>query len=310
MANESSRERRLNFGVSASANYVGVTLSTSFGYNSSSSDQKSQKDSRQHSIQATRKATSRVRKDHQVSFRLESVAGTENQAVRVINNPSETEAMRVDYYQMMRKWQVDLYHHGLRMTYDIVIPTPGADLLAQQEHLRDLRARVNAPFAFDVEPGDIRRDNWQAMAAAPQADVEPPPAELLQQMQVQQISVAGEASEQNHRGFIEFVVNDTYQLAGLNVEVNTSFYSEVEESDRRMEIVGDPQLFWRSGPLALAYQHRGVQSATIRVYHDSLLRPAVFEQWQFQAWSALRSAAYAASLSGEAGPRPPGSASP
>jgi len=57
----------------------------------------------------TRKASSRVKKEHKQSFKVASAAGTEDQAVRLIINPFPDKATRVDYYQLVRKWRVDLY---------------------------------------------------------------------------------------------------------------------------------------------------------------------------------------------------------
>lgn len=36
--------------------------------------------------------------------------------------------MRIDYYSMMRKWYVALYRYGIRLTYDLTVPEPGATL--------------------------------------------------------------------------------------------------------------------------------------------------------------------------------------
>ena len=54
---------------------MGVTLSSSLGYNSNSSDDRAQKDSRNHSIDATRKASSRVKKDRPRTIRVDYLDG-------------------------------------------------------------------------------------------------------------------------------------------------------------------------------------------------------------------------------------------
>jgi hypothetical protein len=84
--------------------------------------QESAKRSIAHSMAITRTASTRTKKEHKTSFRVPSVAGAEDFAVQVIENKSTTQAMRVDYYKLLRKWRVDLIRYGLRMTYDIVIP--------------------------------------------------------------------------------------------------------------------------------------------------------------------------------------------
>ena len=80
-------------------------------------------------MEITKKASARTKKDHKVTFRVTSVVGSEDQSVRVISNPSPTHTMRIDYFQLARKWKVDLLRYGLRMTYDIVIPNPGSGIV-------------------------------------------------------------------------------------------------------------------------------------------------------------------------------------
>src|SRR5882757_5174369 len=140
LANEaqSKHATALNVGASLSASYASVTLSTSFGYNSTSNDSRSKKDSRNHSMEITKKASARTKKDHKVTFKVTSIAGSEDQSVRIISNPSPTDSMRIDYFQLARKWKVDLLRYGLRMTYDIVIPNPGSGIVTLVEEVKAL----------------------------------------------------------------------------------------------------------------------------------------------------------------------------
>ena len=119
---QSQHSNTMSLNTSVSGSYFGKTVSAQFGYGSTSSSQQVHKDSRTHSMETTRKASARTRKEHKYSFKVSSVAGTEDMAVRTITNPSYTETMRVDYFSMMRKWRVNLYQYDLRMTYDLVIP--------------------------------------------------------------------------------------------------------------------------------------------------------------------------------------------
>jgi hypothetical protein len=152
MSNDSQSQHAtaLNVGASLSASYSSVTLSTSFGYNATTNDTQSKKDSRNHSIDITKKASARTKKDHKVTFKVTSVAGSEDQSVRVISNPSQTDTMRIDYFQLARKWKVDLLRYGLRMTYDIVIPNPGSGIVTLVDEIKALDALINMPFAFTL----------------------------------------------------------------------------------------------------------------------------------------------------------------
>ena len=172
---QSKHSTALNVGASLSASYASVTLSTSMGYNSTSDDQVAQKDSRNHSVSITRKASARTRKDHKTSFKVSSMSGSEDSAVRVITNPSETDAMRVDYYQLMRKWKVNLYRYGLRMTYDITIPNPGGDLAKKIYEIDALEKKINEPFTFNLPVSAIDYNSWQRYATMYNATVEAPP---------------------------------------------------------------------------------------------------------------------------------------
>src|SRR2546427_8544932 len=141
-----------------------VTLSTSAGASVKDAETNSQKDSRNHAISITRKASVRTKKEHKTSFKVSSVAGTEDQAVRVITNPSDTDPMRVDYFQLMRKWRVDLYRYGLRLTYHIVVPSPGGDLLREIAEIRWIDRQSRRPFEFTKTLNDIKPDTYADVA--------------------------------------------------------------------------------------------------------------------------------------------------
>ena len=55
--------------------------------------------------------------------------------------------MRVDYFSMMRKWHVQLYRYGIRMTYDIVVPEPGATFRLAYSRIGEIDAAMAIPFA-------------------------------------------------------------------------------------------------------------------------------------------------------------------
>jgi hypothetical protein len=128
-------------------------------------------------------------KEHKTTFKVASAAGTEDQAVQRIKNPFEDRATRIDYFQLVRKWRVDLTRYGVRLTYDLVVPEPGIDILNKIVEAQTLQAELQdwfgAPGArseaarFDLQPSGIRRDNYLQLAARYQATVDPPPAESI-----------------------------------------------------------------------------------------------------------------------------------
>jgi hypothetical protein len=145
------------FNVTASASggigFVSGSASTSFGSQDSNSD--SANASRQHSIQTTRLASSRVKQSHKMSISTTSVQGTSDATTRKLQNPSPTDAMRIDYYSMMRKWYVALYRYGLRLTYDITVPEPGAALRETYAKLQILQNASGKSFVFPITHADI-----------------------------------------------------------------------------------------------------------------------------------------------------------
>ena len=84
----------------------------------------------------------------------------EDQSIRTITNPSPTEPLRVDIHQLIRDWRVDLYRYGLRLTYNIVVPAPGIDLLANVDELRRIDHQLGQTFTFTLpalrhHPGQV-----------------------------------------------------------------------------------------------------------------------------------------------------------
>ncbi len=166
--------------ASGSAGWGWGSASVSMGYSSTSDSERTRRDSRNHAIDVTSKAAARTRKEHKVTFTIKEQAGVEDEAVRTLTNPSTTAPMRIDLHQMLRRWQVDLYRYGLRLTYDIVVPAPGVDLLAKVDELRRIDYELSQPFAFSLTAGEITRGKWQDLASRYGADVTPPPPESMQ----------------------------------------------------------------------------------------------------------------------------------
>jgi hypothetical protein len=184
--NESRQQSSLDVNGNVSASYTGagfsVTASTGIDYNTHSDDFKSVKDSLAHSVAVTRSASSRSRKDHRTSFRVSSVAGTENLAVQVLTNPTNN-AVRVDYFQLMRKWQVDLIRYGLRMTYDIVLPNPGNALIGRLAQLDALKTQIAADHVFAITLDQITPTSWKVLEQQFSVSLPSPPADPFEAMQ-------------------------------------------------------------------------------------------------------------------------------
>jgi hypothetical protein len=277
-------------------------LSSSFGYNSNSEDQQSVKDSRNHSIAITRKASARTKKDHKYSFKVSSVVGTEDSAVRVISNPSETKALRVDYYQLIRKWQVNLYRYGLRMTYDIVIPNPGAELVRKMDELQMIDKLIDEPFAFKLQINSIKRNTWAELAAIYHATVEAPP-EQFSQLYAHREMPWKEESDASKGAYeaLEFDVDPNYEISSA-VLVADYFHWPNPWFDVTLdslppatggEVVASSLnfLMGRSGKLSVIYGYEKISKGTVQATLTLKLKDSVFEKWRFKAWDSMRQAA-------------------
>ena len=146
----------VNASASGSCGFVTASVATSFG----AQDQHSQsaQDSRQHSVQTTKKASSRAIQSHKTTISTSTTSGTSNATTRMVENPSATDVMRIDYFSMMRKWHCALYRYGLRLTYDITVPEPGAAMREVYGVLDGLQQQAGGQFSFDVKHSDITTD--------------------------------------------------------------------------------------------------------------------------------------------------------
>jgi hypothetical protein len=141
-----------------------VSLTTTLGLNNSNETHDSLSSSMHQIKEVTEKASARARQEHKVSVKLESTKGTEDKSFRTIANPGAN-ARRIDYYKMMRKWKTDLFRYGLRMTYDLSIPTPGVRLWARWRRIATIDTELQVPFVFTLQPQDLTTLNYVAEGA-------------------------------------------------------------------------------------------------------------------------------------------------
>jgi hypothetical protein len=182
----------VNASVSGSCGFVTASVATGFG----KQDQTSQSatDSRQHSVQTTKKASSRSTQSHKITISTSTTTGISNANTRMLENPSATDPMRIDYFSIMRKWHCALYRYGLRLTYDITVPEPGAAMREIYEQIDKLQKSVSQQFEFNIKHSDITADiksgegepHYLVLADQYSVDVPPPPspAEVLIQVTV------------------------------------------------------------------------------------------------------------------------------
>jgi hypothetical protein len=307
MSNESQSQHAtaLNVGASLSASYSAVTLSTSFGYNATTNDTQSRKDSRNHSMEITKKASARTKKDHKVTFKVTSVAGSEDQSVRVISNPSATDSMRIDYFQLARKWKIDLLRYGLRMTYDIVIPNPGSGIVKLVGDVRALDAVISTPFVFTLPLSAIYYNslasdphaisNYDQLAAQFNAVVTAPP-EAQKWVNVHKETVEVSDYGDVHFDSVEFDIDSNYYIYSFQFEFNFQTNSG-ETNDYFRMLAGESisaglnKLIGKSGHLSVDFVYQYVYNFAINITFLCRPKVQVLLDWRLQVWNQLRQAA-------------------
>ncbi|MCW2701001.1 MAG: hypothetical protein JWQ45_2536 [Blastococcus sp.] len=214
-----TEHRQVDRNGGGTSNGVTLTAPADGGPGSSTvTNANSRQESRTHARSVTSMASARSVRDHKVSFTVATTAGSEDFTSRLLENPSEDHSMRIDYFRMMRRWQIELRRVGVRLTYDIVIPDPGLRLRSRQELLRRYDRALAEPFAFVLQPWDIDEDNWGRYAAAYGAVLTPPPdpnapGTAFQQWQMQSFSTVRDAAFASHVQALETVRQRRAQLA-------------------------------------------------------------------------------------------------
>ena len=317
-----------NLGVTASGGYGPVNITASAAYNASEASSNSEQMSINHSINITRKASSRVTKEHKITFKVASASGTEDQAVRKIKNPFPDKATRLDYYQLIRKWKVDLLRYGVRLTYDITIPEPGSDLLSKIKDIKEITEKLREEFGFKIKLEDIRLDNYDLLCTqnnVPTSSIKP-----LQDT----FDLPAESEEWKKRDDEEYGPWDPIFKSvklnvddnNLNIDKNDYTISEIiidikynslssatgwkeatfDGTEEKAIIEGDHEyghwsidlrgyknLIGRSGNVELKYSFRGRAFKGIKLFvkYQIKLKSSVFKAWRLEVWNAIRDAA-------------------
>ena len=146
---QSTRNNQFNATGSAQGGFGSFfTASASTGLSIQDQATKSATDSRKDAMQLTKKASSRSKQSHKITISTQTTSGSSQTSTRSLKNPSATDPMRIDYFSLMRKWHVGLYRYGIRLTYDVVIPEPGAVMRKLHKELLIAQQTVQSSFTF------------------------------------------------------------------------------------------------------------------------------------------------------------------
>jgi hypothetical protein len=310
-----SNQFNVNGTVSGTYGPVSATVASSFTAQDQSSD--SANESRKHAISMTRSASTRVKKEHKVTISTTTVTGTAESSTRVLTNPSETDPIRIDYFSLMRKWHVGLYRYGLRFTYDIAIPEPGAAMRELHAELFRLQGQVGGLFNFDVPHGDITADirpgetEPHYLVLAERFDCQVPQVPAASGPVVASQVVPGLSGADNAiRTFtLPFTIKDDFRIKKVTLDAQVSSPAGI---DINMDILGSTfhrhggnfgvtqELFSRQGGGFLAnasgnqeaiFIFQGADAAAVMLTIEIEPTPERMLQWQMEVWDALYNAA-------------------
>ncbi len=307
----------LNTGVTASGSYGPISITTTVGYNASESDSNSTQLTRNESADLTRKASSRAKKEHKISFRVASAAETEDETVQRIKNPFSDRATRVDYYKLVRKWRIDLYRYGMRLTWDMVIPEPGSALLSKVLEIHEIQEKLNIPFekTFDLSPQEIGLNNYIELAHKYNVNVTEP-APLASMPISETFSYDWSCDKPNFQEVLEVEIPEGYEINSDNPALIIMWTKRCGTTNwsitYRDLITGDSiahhykeddQEFldkkeWRkwngrTGKVGIHIYTWKTMAATVHITIDAAISENHFNSWKQRIWNMIHDGAKA-----------------
>lgn len=303
-----------------------ISGSSATGFTAQDSRSNSATESIKHARTITEKAASRSRREHKVTISTTTETGTSESSTRLMKNNSQ-QPIRIDYFSMMRKWRVSLYRYGLRLTYDIVVPEPGAAMRRAYADLESLRAQ-QGPFEFPVKPSEVTTTlvdangkpadegvpKYQWLADRYGAMVRPYPGEPAP------VTASSHVGTNGSWWFLDLEFEVPAGTVIREIVLDAQIGKENDDDNRlNFDVIGTvAQPSWNglNGPLILRNHklmatpdvpflrgHTGRQKVTFFFHHSasvfvgltvkSDLAADAIEQWRNEVWTALFDAAQA-----------------
>ncbi|GAA4627388.1 hypothetical protein GCM10023196_039370 [Actinoallomurus vinaceus] len=312
----------LNTSVSASGGFGPMSVSASGAFSMTDQTSLASADSTKRSQELTKKASARTKQEHKISFRVSSAAGSEQEQVSTVRNPYADRGCRVDYYQLQRKWLVELREFDKRLCLDVNIPEPGFELLDRYREIQDLQGRLGAQFDMTgiIDPDhpnapltaeSITRDNWSRLASAFGTSIDPPPGATIR-LYVSDTPRTWDNDDNTTQGagrwhWFTFGVDidPNYVVQTARVDWDKDGFSDftgdfvdnpTAGADFFVRGVGPDKhelLDWRGfgGHFDIHYGAYHVKSCSVWVTGILRLRDEVFTAWQQKAYAAIKDAA-------------------
>jgi hypothetical protein len=239
---QNAHSNQFNITASASGGCGFVSGSVASGFSSQDQSSQSATDSRKHATSVTQKASSRVKQSRKVTISSSTVSGSSETTTRSLHNSSSTEPMRVDYFSMMRKWHVGLYRYGLRLTYDLTVPEPGAALRADYKELLQRKNEAGKGFEFDLSLNSITFENYPNLITTWGAEMPDAPHVLTTTQTIGgPIEHLGtEGSSILGANLLSFSVKDGYYITSVDLDLELGHM----DAKRRFDVLGVEDNTW------------------------------------------------------------------
>lgn len=297
-----AHSNQFNVNATLSGGFGPVTATVSTGFGSQDASSESANESRRHAVATTRKASSRVKQEHKVTVSTSSTVGSIDSSSRILENKSAIDPIRVDYFSLLRTWHVALFRYGLRLTYDIAIPEPGATMRAIYAKMEDLRASVGK-FEFDVDAFDLSATTYLDLASEYSVVLPAPPDAT------REVSIASTYTEPGNTEFFGAVRVMEVDIPDGYVVTSADLYCDMQSDEHISDIFINrvsttpafltggalpiPYLVGRVGKQYIMYQTKGSPSGALELDMQLSVTTTKTTDWQQQAWAALFGAAQA-----------------
>ena len=263
-------------------------------------------------------------RDHKISFTVTTVSGMEDFTAHLIENKYEDKSMRIDYFKRVRKWQSNLYRYGVRLTYDVVLPDPGARLRAREVELQNIADELATEFNLGLIPSQITVFNWEALADQYGVALPAPPEQIRHMEASQTVSFPtpdevvtgsdGVKYTSHHRVLtLSAITPANYQLSNLNIFGSVQTWNVTNYGGWLNAYAGESinlvnadansycNLDWNlngtqvptDGQITVFFRMQVAQSGLLRLTATFVPTESSMETWRLAAWTIIRDAAAA-----------------
>lgn len=160
-------------GMSLSASYGAVTLSTNLSSSSSTAQQDARRQANTYSKEVVSRAVSRT-------MERTLARRTEKKLFQIVEtNLHEFQSKEKDvtgvYRWVNKVYEAQVYNYGRRMLYEIVVPEPAAFFKQSLAGAKAEGATLAKPQPINFLPSDLKDDNWTKLAARYRLGTATPP---------------------------------------------------------------------------------------------------------------------------------------